>query len=299
MGRNPPTRYPAKPRDDFVGYNFSVENARSLVSGFSGIRMTAVAAVLVLIGAGFIQINAFEQQKNTSMTFVARTLGDPQSSTAAADATLTDASVSGTGGVGVASSSEQGGLSQFGAAVVDQLVGGYMDMQSHGMYTPEQGTQLATSLASAMTGKISFTPYSYSDVTTDTDTSYERMLTYRSDLQTSVVPLLKNTQPEFEIFGQYVESKDPKYLDALKVVAQNYRDAASASMKVVVPRDAVSYHLGMVNALQEFAAMLDALIQNADDPFASVALLRTYNQAEADVLTSFNALAVYYKQKRS
>ncbi len=37
--------------------------------------------------------------------------------------------------------------------------------------------------------------------------------------------------------------------------------------------------------------------KHADDPFASVALLRSYNEAEADILTSFNALTTYYKSK--
>ena len=49
--------------------------------------------------------------------------------------------------------------------------------------------------------------------------------------------------------------------------------------------------------MEEFAATLDALVAHADDPFASVALLRGYNKAESDMLTSFNALTIYYKSK--
>ncbi len=50
--------------------------------------------------------------------------------------------------------------------------------------------------------------------------------------------------------------------------------------------------------MEEFAATLDQLAAHADDPFASVALLRGYNQAETDMLTSFNSLASYFKSKQ-
>jgi len=110
---------------------------------------------------------------------------------------------------------------------------------------------------------------------------------------------LKNTQPEYEIFAYYVSTKDKKNLEKLRAAAQNYRAAAGATAHVVPPKDALNEHLGILNSTEEFAATLDVLVANADDPFASVAALRTYNQAEADVLDSFSALAKYYREKKS
>ena len=124
------------------------------------------------------------------------------------------------------------------------------------------------------------------------------MLQYRSDLRTAFAPLLKNTTPEYEIFAQYADTKDVSYLTKLKSIALDYRTAASSTALVVVPRDAVSYHVAILNAMEEFAATLDALATHANDPFASVALLRSYDQAESDMLTSFNALTTYYKSKQ-
>ena len=49
--------------------------------------------------------------------------------------------------------------------------------------------------------------------------------------------------------------------------------------------------------MEEFAATLDGLSTHATDPLASAALLRTYNKAETDMYTSFNALSSYYAQK--
>ena len=150
-------------------------------------------------------------------------------------------------------------------------------------------------MAVALKAPVEYHAYTASDITIIADTSYERMLAYRSDLQKSLAPLLKNTQPEFEIFAYYVDTKDRAYLTKLQAIAANYRAAASATSRVSPPRDALAQHLGILNAMEEFAA----LAANADDPFAAVALLRTYNEAESRVLFSFKALATYYRQKQS
>jgi hypothetical protein len=180
---------------------------------------------------------------------------------------------------------------------MDQLLGAYVQIRQGGAYTPNQGQKAAEALAPYVRAPIEFTSYQTSDIQTDSDISYKRMLAYRSDLRASLAPLLKNTKPEYAIFALYASTKDPKYLSELKSVAENYRDASGATARVIAPSDAVPYHIAILNALQEFAATLDAMATHADDPFASVALLRTYDQAESDVLTSFNALATYYKSK--
>lgn len=189
-------------------------------------------------------------------------------------------------------------FSPIGIAVLDGLVTKYNALQDQGMYTEEVGKKVAEKMASALKPTVPYTAHTSADIKTDSDTSYDRILQYRADLRDSLLSLLKNTQPEFEIFAYYVDTRDTKYLERLKEVAGDYRDAASKSAGVVVPQDAVEEHLAILNAMEHFAAMLDAMAANATDPFASVALLRTYNQAEADMLLSFQALTVYYKQKQ-
>ena len=125
------------------------------------------------------------------------------------------------------------------------------------------------------------------------------MMKYRSDLQVSLAPLLKNSLPELTIFGMYTSTKDTKYLTQLKTIAQNYRDAAVATSKVVVPADAIPYQIDILNAMQEFGATLDQLTAHVDDPITTAALLRSYNQAEQDMFNSFNSLTTYYASKHS
>ena len=189
-------------------------------------------------------------------------------------------------------------FSQLGADVMNKLLGAYVGLQGAGLYSTSTAQAAAQDALPLLHTNVPYTTYTPSDVKTDHDTSYARMLSYRSDLRTSLAPLLKNTRPEFELFGSYVETKDTKYLVELEVAAKNYRDAADATSKVVVPADASPYHVAILNAMQEFAAVLDAMSTQAADPFTAVALLRTYDQAESDMLTSFNALTTYYKSKK-
>ena len=44
----------------------------------------------------------------------------------------------------------------------------------------------------------------------------------------------------------------------------------------------------------QFGAALEALADNADDPITSTVLLRSYNDAENNMISSFNNLAKYF-----
>ena len=125
------------------------------------------------------------------------------------------------------------------------------------------------------------------------------MLAYRADLQIALQPLLSNSEPELEIFGRNIESQDKNDLKRLGEVATNYREAAANMKEVTVPRDALTYHMAVVNSLIEFASTLEAMAKNADDSMATLALLRAYNDGEQAVLTSFDSLARYQRQKAS
>ena len=183
--------------------------------------------------------------------------------------------------------------------VVGQLATHYMVMQQQGTYTADAGAQVATAMAPNVKVDVPFKTYAVSDIKTSPDTSYAAMMKYRADLQVSLTPLLKNSIPEITIFGLYTSTKDTKYLTQLNSIAQNYRDAADATAKIAVPADAAPYQLDILNAMQEFASTLNELTSHVDDPITTAALLRSYNQAEQDMLTSFNSLTTYYASKKS
>ncbi len=259
-----------------------MEKERSHVSGFSAIGVTAALSVLIFLGVtGWQTYQAFVANEKS---YVAIDVKKGDASSASPDLPGATSNV---------------GSSAIGAAVLEELVARYVTLQKKGIYTPEMGQREAEEMASTLLPDVPFTHYSASDIATDPITTKERALIYRRDLQESLKPLLENKQAEFEIFAYYIDTKDTKYLMQLKAAAQNYRAAARATVRVVVPKDAVAEHIAILNAMEEFAATLDAQVANVSDPLASLALLRTYNQAEAKMLTSFNALTTYYKEKNS
>lgn len=256
----------------------------------------ATIAVVLLIFALAYQIRHLVATLNTSIAYeapVSQDTGD------ASDAQLQQELML----LGLATSSDPGAISEsdpismIGPVVVAQLAGRYAGLVDSGSYSEESGAAAAESIAPHVKAAISYEKYDAADVQTDSETSYERMLGYRSDLREALSPLLKNTESEFEVYGKYIETSDTGYLDQLSNIAVNYRAAAEAAARVTVPRDALNYHLDILNAMALFAATLETMASHPDDPFATVALLRSYNSAEERMFLTFNALSNYYGQK--
>lgn len=252
-------------------------------AGFSAIFVTAGVSLVVLLAVAVWQIGSVLRERGDATSYVATSAGADASTTA--------------GATGFTASED--GTTPLGTAVLDGVVEKYLSLQEQGMYTPEVGAKTAEKMAEDLVAPLAYRIYTAAEIPTSSDTSYARMLAYRADLQVSLAPLLKNTEPEYEIFAYYVSTKDPKNLEKLRTAAQNYRAAANATARVVPPKDALAHHLGVLNALEKFAVALEALAANAADPFASVVVLRSYNQAETNVLSSFASLAKYYREKRS
>jgi len=265
---------------------YFLRSTSSYQRGFSPIVVTATLSLVALLAVTGWQIDRVVRNKNVATSYVAKAALQAQDDSGIDLSTFL-------------SDSAEVGSTVIGSTVLDGLIGKYNSLQAQGIYTEEVGEKVAEKMAATLTAPVAYRTYAAADVTTVPDTSYERMLAYRSDLQTSLSPLLKNTQAEFEIFAYYVKTNDASYLTELREVAENYRAAIRASVRVVVPKDAQNQHLGILNAMEEFAATLDAMAANADDPFAAVTLLRTYNQAEQHMFVSYKLLADYYRQKKS
>lgn len=193
---------------------------------------------------------------------------------------------------------DKDGIGNIAGNVVGTLVGSYTTLAEAGAYTPAEGEKIAEDIATSLRANVSYETYGVSDLKTDTDASYDRMLAYRSDLRLALEPLLKNPGYELGLFATYIETRDTKYTDLLKAAAENYREAVGNAAKVVVPKDAATEHVGILNALSEFGATVEAMAAHADDAFAAAALLRTYSESEAGLMTSFNTLAIYYTSKK-
>jgi hypothetical protein len=193
--------------------------------------------------------------------------------------------------------STDSGLSPLGDVVLNKVIDAYSSLSDEGTYSESKAKQAAQDIAKKLEPVVQGRNYGPLDLKTTKDISLDRVLLYRSDLRESLAPLLSIPEPEYSTFARFVETRDPAHLLALERDANLYRIAASSTLRVEVPADAVPQHLAILNAMENFASTLEALATHATDPFASAALLRSYNQGEEDMLTSFNALAQYYRKK--
>jgi len=258
--------------------------------------VTAALSVALLLGVSVSQISSLMQQNQQVLAFVAT----PAAQTATAEGadwqqemTLLGLNTENN----PAATSTADSIAMIGQIVIAEMVGQYAGMQDRGSYTAETVQNASANIAANLRANILYKTYSTTDFKTDTDISYDRMLTYRSDLRAALAPLLQNTGSELELYGKYIETADANYLGQLSAAAGNYRAAAEQAAALTIPRDAVNYHKDILNAMEQFSATLDKMATHATDPLASAALLRTFNQAETTMYTSFNALSRYYSQK--
>lgn len=258
---------------------------RASSRGFSPILLTAVISIAVFLAIAGWQIQSAVQQKRLATTFVATsaTVESPEEKSAPSDLETI----------------AKPAFSPVGESVIGQMVGVYNSLAENGGYTPTKGEEAAKSIASNLVADIPYKKHSGAEIRVDADTSFARTEQYGDELRAALAPLRKNTQPEFEIFAYYVETKDISQLVLLQRAAEDYRAAARAAAAILVPFDIVVHHVDLINSLEKFASTLDALAVHADDPFAVVAVLRAYNQAENDIMTASTLLAKYYQSKRS
>lgn len=263
----------------------------------SNLSIAASISVLILCGAMVWQATALVRHFSVSPQYVAASPSEFESASADADwqqeMTLLGLATS----TQVEYGTDSDPIAMIGPVVVAQLIGEYAGLIDSGTYTQAMGESAAMDIAKNVRAIVPYKTYTSLDIKTDTDISYERMLTYRSDLREALAPLLKNTESELEIYAKYIETSDPSHLATLIAVAKNYRAAAKAVAAVTIPRDAMNYHLDILNAIEYFASTLEAMARSENDAFASVALLRTYNTAEQKMFLTFDALGNYYGQK--
>jgi hypothetical protein len=189
-------------------------------------------------------------------------------------------------------------LSLIGPMIAGEMLGTYARILDSGQdYTKEDLREAAARIADRMKAAVAYDAFENSDFTVDPDSSTERVRVYRDQLQEAFKPLSSIPSAEYVIYGHYVETSDPKYLTQLRDAAAAYRASADAGAQIRVPQDAINYHRELLNSLRAFAAVLDGLVSHGDDPYASVALLRTYNEKEQGIYDSFDRMRSLFARK--
>lgn len=175
--------------------------------------------------------------------------------------------------------------------LVDRLLTFYTSMKSSGTYTPEAGFDLAEELSSKLDVALAFKPF----LTAEAKTKQKSKEVYATEVRKTLAPLYAFDEPDIGVYARYLQNGDQKALGDLLLHAESYARTAEKLMLVAPPPDIVDDHVELANALSYFAVVLNAMVTYADDPMASLSLLRTYNSAEQYLGFTLGVLERYYK----
>ena len=274
-----------------------MQQLRAIFGGFSPIAITAILSVVLLVTVATARVvialrpPQLEAPAITRATLVAstseETLFSQQQMLLLGQTDSTDTNASST----------TDHLSLIGPMIAGEILGSYSVIREKTDYTKDDLRSAAAKIAEHMKAAVAYDVFENGDFKTVSDTSTERVRAYRDELQNALTPLSSISGAEYETYGRYVETSDPKYLVQLKSAAEAYRVSANNAAKITVPRDSINYHRELLNSLRAFSSVLDGLAAHGNDPFASVALLRTYNEKEQEIFDSFNGMRGYYAKK--
>jgi hypothetical protein len=269
-----------------------VHKLRSVLDVSSPIAITAILSIVVLIGVSVVKITGlFAPNGSISpniQTASAGDLGEDWRSELEALGYTVDDGTS-------ATSSDQ--LSILGPIIAGELLNAYEQIKAQGAYTEEDLQRAGEEMAAYVKAAVTFDVVEETELVIDADTSKNRVQKYRDEMTVALTPLNDIGAAEYEIYARYDETRDAKYLAQLLGAADVYRIAAQSAADVSVPKDAARAHRDIINALLAFAEVLEGLATHADDPFASVALLRSYMETEASIEQSYARMRTYYTSK--
>lgn len=279
-----------------TGYTFSVQKLRAIISGSSPIAVTALFSVLILGGVSVARTVAYfnppadvappivQNEEDTTPQLTAEILQEMML------LGLTDGS-----DAPAATSTDH--LAMIGPMVLGEIYGAYSALREQGDYTKEDLQAVAERIAYSLKAAVAYDAFENSDFTTDADTSPKRVRMYRDQLLVALGPVDSIPEAEYVILSRYNDTGDTKYLAQLSEAANAYRAATERAAIITVPYDALDNHRNILNSLRAFASVLDGIAGYADDPFASIALLRTYTEKEAAIRTEYERMRSYYASK--
>lgn len=198
-----------------------------------------------------------------------------------------------------ATSSTPEEIAHLGDNIASQIMANYTVMQQEGSYTPSAAVSTGADIAAeAGRVRVAHPIYTEADIMIVQDAlTPARIARYQEDMAQALKPLANNMAPELSFFGYFVETKDETYLAKLRSVATDYRAATVQAKTVVVPFGMRSLHVSLLNALQEFSAAIDAIVDNAGDPITSTVLLVSYNRAEDTLRAVQGAYTSFYASR--
>lgn len=140
--------------------------------------------------------------------------------------------------------------------------------------------------------------YTANDLHITSQTDKETVRKYMSDGSNI---LTKNSNKGYgdvlAILEEAINSNDESVLAKLDPIITNYKNIISGSLNLSVPKDAVSVHLAMLNAVSNVLSNIEAMRVTFSDPVKSFAGMSQYKLHMVDFETAMNNLGTYFSAK--
>jgi hypothetical protein len=177
----------------------------------------------------------------------------------------------------------------------------YLQMHASGSVTPNSGTQLSNLYVSeALKGfdpNNLFKTYTPSDIIVTQDTSKAALHRYGNAMgQTYVTyPPISGNTTELDIFLQAENSGNKADFEKIKPYVERYKNLIAASLKVPVPKSAVTIQLEYLNALSALEVNATGMSNAYDEPLKSGVIFKTYvKEKEPSVVQAFQDITSFF-----
>ena len=141
--------------------------------------------------------------------------------------------------------------------------------------------------------KLDFETIDKTNIKTTVGTSTEDILSYKDKLAIALSEVLKLDEYELNIYAQAIQENSKERFDTLKKVSDIYKKASDNILKISAPENFAEGHVDMINALNMFSSVLNAMSKGYDDPAESLAGAGNFSFAEERIMQAFNKLKIY------
>ncbi len=184
------------------------------------------------------------------------------------------------------------GLSNTDALAIN-LFKNYLSKKQGGQtLTPEDEQAVVNAVAASGNVATKPTVYAAGDVSV-TGTSSSTLAAYNRALSAALAPVLSIKEYELLTLQNAISGQDPNGMMTYKHDVALYGESIRALVSMNVPRDALSAHVGLLNALSGMKATLADLETIATDPLVAFVAMSGYEAREAALNQSFRTLGSF------
>lgn len=185
------------------------------------------------------------------------------------------------------------------AQMAKDFFGQYLNIANQGPVTQDEATAIANNvLSSAQYTKVTGAVYIASNLRINPKTDTATVRAYFDALNQEIKTKLPNNDDDpMTIVGQALKDNKESELTKLDPTIAAAHVFVSDLLVMPVPADAVSVHLGLLNASSNLLSSLEAMRATFSDPIKSFAGASQYGKYLSDFQTSLKNLTAYFQKK--